>query len=157
MRPENLPDKQKTTAASIRNRIRRHTALKMRKEGRTYPEIGEELGISKQRANQIVRAELEIINKDLAEEVEELRRLELERLDALFRKAFEAATTGGSVLLFDPKATEACLKIMDRRTKLLGMDAPTKIEEVGEGGGVVFIMPEDYEDPAPDADQPPAN
>ncbi|WP_430645345.1 helix-turn-helix domain-containing protein [Agromyces sp. GXS1127] len=61
------------------------------------------------------------------EEAEELRALELDRLDAIFRGHFAAAISG------DVRSADTCLKVMERRARLLNLDAaPTAgLEQVG--------------------------
>lgn len=51
------------------------------------------------------------------EEADELRLLELDRLDAIFRGLFSDAING------DVRAAEGCLKVMERRARLLNLDA----------------------------------
>lgn len=46
--------------------------------------------------------------------------LELDRLDAMMQTQMDAALRG------DRDAIEVCLKLMDRRSKLIGLDAPVK-------------------------------
>jgi hypothetical protein len=54
-----------------------------------------------------------------------VRDLELQRLDALYLKAWEAVEEG------DLPSIDRCLRIMERRAKLLGLDAAEKIEHSG--------------------------
>ena len=58
---------------------------------------------------------------------EELRQLELERLDLLTRGLEPMASVG------NPGAVNAYLRVMERRAKLLGLDAPVKTD-VTTGG-----------------------
>ena len=104
-------------------------ALELRKAGATFRRIGQELGCSEQRAHQIVTRELTRLNKDRAEEASQARRLELERLDALSTPLYAKAIRGG-----EERAVEAYLKLMERRSRLLGLDAPVKREVAGAGG-----------------------
>lgn len=61
------------------------------------------------------------------EEADELRLLELDRLDAIFRGHFAAAVSG------DVRSAETCIKVMDRRARLLNLDAAhaAGLEQVG--------------------------
>lgn len=61
------------------------------------------------------------------EEADELRLLELDRLDAIFRGHFTAAVSG------DVRSAETCLKVMERRARLLNLDAAhvAGLEQVG--------------------------
>src|SRR5438874_1736904 len=94
----------------------RETVLKLRKEGRPYKEIAQQVGLSRVRCYQIVKRELARIAAVCREEAEEVRDLELSRLDALQVGLWERAVGG------DIKAVEAVLKLMERRARLLGLD-----------------------------------
>ena len=72
---------------------------------------------------------LDKLNKEIVEASDVVRRMELERLDLMFRKNFEKAVSGND------KAVLSCMRIMDRRSRYLGLDAPTKSEIFGPGGG----------------------
>jgi hypothetical protein len=64
---------------------------------------------------------------------EEMRKLELERLDAL-QVEFWKIAQGGSI-----KAHEALLKLMKRRAELEGLDKPMRVEVAGPGGGPIKV------------------
>jgi hypothetical protein len=102
--------------------VRRKEAVDLRIEGKTYREIGQELGVTPTRARQLVAEALAGLQKDTAESAEELRRLELDRLDQLQSGLWEEAA-GGNL-----KAVGAALKIMERRARLVGLDAPSRTE-----------------------------
>jgi hypothetical protein len=93
-------------------------AVQLRKEGYTYDAIGAALGLSRQRAHQLVTEELAKLRAEAAEVAEEVRQLELERLDAMVR------ILAPKVKRADLGAIQTVLKIMERRAKLLGLDAP---------------------------------
>jgi predicted transcriptional regulator len=105
---------------------RRTEAIEMRKRGMSYKRIAEELGYSS------ATAVSSTINKALRELPQEgasnLRKIELERLDQLLDAMWDKAMKG------DGWAVDRCLKIMERRAKLMGIDAPivTKVEVVSE-------------------------
>src|SRR6266545_6444586 len=118
---------------------RRVQALELRKAGVSYRAIGAQLSISEKTAHQDVQrvlarlAEMELASAD------ELRTMELLRLDKLMLEAARilAAThpyvAGGKVLLNltddGPKlqAIDRLLRISESRRKLLGLDAPPKV------------------------------
>ena len=101
-------------------------ALRLRSSGMTYSRIAEALGISKSHAYYRVQNALAAIP---AEAVDEYRRLENERLDALLEvamaKALDPEAKGGALFAID-----RVLAIQDRRTKLLGLDAPIRHEVI---------------------------
>lgn len=112
----------KTDAAQTK---RRKTALQLRVEGKTLEHIGRALGVSKQRAHQIVQAEIEQAQDETRRLAHTALHLELERVDFVLRSLTPA------VLKADPKAATAFLKAMERRAKLLGLDRPEKHEVSG--------------------------
>src|SRR5262249_49496020 len=101
----------------------------LRKEGKTYAQIGQMLGFSEQRAHRIVTLELQRLNAKRAEQASEVTRLELERLDSLLASVWLQAKAG------EGPAIDRCLAVMARRAKLLGIDQPEKREVFGSGGG----------------------
>lgn len=97
-------------------------ALELRKAGFSYRDIGSKLGCSHEQARQDVMSELKSLAALRQHEAQELRELELERLDVL-QKGLEPMAAVGN-----PQAVIAMLKVMERRSKLLGLDAPQQIE-----------------------------
>lgn len=95
---------------------KRRRALQMRKGGATYEQIAAQVGYaSKATAYKAVRDELRALPAD---DAGELRTLERSRLDALLTAAWSKAMRG------DLWAVDRCLRIMERRAALEGLDAP---------------------------------
>lgn len=95
-------------------------ALEWRKQGWSLWAIGQAMDppcSGPYVSNLLKKALKEIIQ----EPAEDLVKIECERLDDMFQKQFEKARVKGNVT-----ALEACLKIMERRAKLLGLDKPVK-------------------------------
>lgn len=115
------------SVAKLRAAERRVKALKLRQRGLPYPQIAEALGVSTRTAYRDVRKELEKIQETCAEEAELVREIELRRLDELWSVANTAALNG------DIKAIDRCLRIQERRAKLLGLDAaePMVVKHTG--------------------------
>ena len=109
---------------------RKLRALDLRKAGLSYRQIGEEMGVSYNTAFRDVRQALEALLEVEHDKADEVRRIELQRLDELWRGLWPDATDG------DPAAVRAALSLMERRAKLLGLDAPAKTEH---SGNVSFI------------------
>lgn len=123
-------------------------ACRLRARGWTYEQIGAELGMSRGHAYEAVQRAIADIVREPAEEV---RQLELLRLDEMHRTAAAVLTREhyvvdrGSVVLWDgvpladdgPKlaAIDRLLKIQARRAALLGLDAEKK---VSVSGGVKY-------------------
>jgi hypothetical protein len=119
----------------------RHTeALQLRLAGLTYRQIGERLGYTEQRAHRVVTEELARLNAERAEQAAEVTRLELERLDALLAVVWPKAERG------EMGALDRVLAIMNRRARLLGLDAPEKRELTGKDGRPLDVRLEDLSD-----------
>lgn len=114
------PTGTKTSPVTIQSRLKAAKAVELRMEGKGFPEIAKELGYNSRQAahDAVMRA----LRETLREPAEELIRLDLERLDALWQIQYLTAQGG------DPMAMAACMKIMERRARLLGLDAPAKQE-----------------------------
>lgn len=102
--------------------------LELRKAGMTYDRIGEALGVSKQAVHKSVTKALREITSKAAESAEEIRNLELIRLDAMLAGLWAQAARG------NPGAIDRALKIAERRAKITGIDAPTKITPTNKDG-----------------------
>ena len=108
----------KTSPATVAIRIKTARALELRMEGHTFDKIAEMAGYNcKQSAFYAVKTAIDAITREPAEL---LIKLDLERLDVLWQIQYLNAQSGDTV------AMTACMKIMERRAKLLGLDAPAK-------------------------------
>jgi hypothetical protein len=104
---------------------RRNKAIAMRLAGVDYQTIADRLGYASRGAahTDISRA----LERSLAQQqvgADLLRQEELLRLDRL------QAAVWGQAIGGDPVAVNTALKVIDRRVKLLGLDAPTRVELV---------------------------
>lgn len=107
-------------------------AIDLRRAGYSYRAIGERLKVSHETARQDVESELERLAKLRDGKVEAERELELERLDMLMKALAPMAQVG------NPGAVNSFLKCMERRAKLLGLDAPQKIAPTDPNGNEPF-------------------
>lgn len=103
---------------------RRRQALELRKAGATYDRIAQQLGFANRGG--AYRAVETALREITAEPAQDVRQLELERLDALLLGLWPQARKGNQ------GAVDRVLRIMERRAKLLGLDAPTKAEVGGK-------------------------
>ncbi len=126
---------------------RRRRALQLRQAGASLTQIGEHLGVSESRACRIVQDALAAVVREPADEV---RQLELARLDQLWVEATKVLrrthiTVSNGRVAIDPRteqpleddgpvlnAIDRLLKIQERRAKLLGLDAPSKLTVLTE-------------------------
>lgn len=107
-------------------------ALDLRRAGAAYRDIASALGISVGQSYNLVRRGLQRAQKEAAEQGGEVKQMELERLDRMFRGVWVSAMNG------TPAAIDRALRIMERRARLLGLDAPAKQEHAGVGGSPLF-------------------
>src|SRR5262245_51058991 len=110
----------KTSVVRIQACRRGTQFLKLRLEGCTYEQIAARMGVSIPRSYQVVANELKRLNEKRTEAAEAGARMELLRLDDIFKSVWQKARNG------DITAQTACLKLMERRAKLLGLDASDK-------------------------------
>lgn len=138
------PREPKTSPRRVATAIRRGKALQMRLAGIPYGQICETLGYSSRAnaINDVRRALVATVN----EPADELRALEVQRLDVLWNTAMKVLTrlhvtvNNGKVIHLDGlpvqddgpilAAIDRLLKIQERRAKLLGLDAPKAFEVV---------------------------
>jgi hypothetical protein len=110
----------KTSERRLDAADRQRRALELRRSGASFDAIAATLGYrSKSGAFKAVMTGL---RATLREPSEELRVLELERLDALLRGIWATACAG------DPQALDRALRIAERRAKLLALDGPAPVD-----------------------------
>jgi len=100
---------------------RERQALQLRKGGATFEAIAAHLGYHNHSG--AYKAVRRAMRRTLQEPANELRRLELARLDDLLRGVWVAACQGNVA------AVDRVLKIMARRAALLGLDAPQAFKD----------------------------
>jgi hypothetical protein len=101
--------------------------MKLRIDGLTFEQIGQRMGFSGVRAYHIVKAELERMNQKRTETAAQMARLELTRLDHMFQAIWAKARKG------DLAAQAQALKIMERRAKIMGLDASDRQQPAAAG------------------------
>ena len=121
-----MPTGGKASARKVNAEQNRAKALALRIRGATYAQIGEQLKVTTTSAHKYVRDGMAELNKVKLENAEEYRELELAKLDM-----FEAKLNSGEL---DLAAVGMLLRISERRCRLLGIDAPAKVEATGKDG-----------------------
>lgn len=106
----------KTTSKSLVRIERKAQALELRRQGCTYPEIAQQTGTSLSCAHDTVAKAMAERMTQCNELADTLIAIELDRLDGMFRPLYLAAVHG------DVQAVDRCLRIMERRARLLGLD-----------------------------------
>lgn len=125
--------KPRSPAQKQKSASRRKTALQLHVEGYTFEAIGKHLGVTRQRAHQLVTEELDAAAKERSALAMKALDTDLERIDFVLRSLAPKVTKGND------KAAAAYLRALDRRAKLLGLDAPTRTDTTlaGPDGGPV--------------------
>ena len=127
MAKSNLGRNSPTAQRRIEAKERSLKALELRKTGMRYEAIAKQLGYtSRGTAHKAVMKELELLAQECQEEAAKVRDLELARLDELYLKAWEAVEDGNIA------AIDRCLRVQERRAKLLGLDAAEKVDLSGD-------------------------
>lgn len=103
---------------------RRSEAIKLRLAGATYQQIADSdlypPGTSRAEAYVDIKRAFQQAQREIATDTGLLLTEDLLRLDRLLLANWQQALNGNI------RATEICLKIIDKRTKLLGTEAPTR-------------------------------
>ncbi len=115
-------------------------AFELKRSGKEYREIAEQLGISLGSAYNYVRRYFDELDAVAKESADDLRRLEAARLDIWLDRLNQQIARADEVRIDPDDASEAVflvdlpklittgVKLMERRAKLLGLDAPTKVD-----------------------------
>lgn len=133
--------KNATSPRSLVALQRQQQAVELRRSGRSYREIAHANGIGVTTAHRLISGAMAEARSAVAEDVVELRALELSRLDGLMVALWPKARQG------DLGAVDRVLRIMERRARLLGLDAPVKVARTNaagdedEGDGTRYIVP----------------
>lgn len=130
-----------TEADDVRAAQNRPQALQLRIEGHSYRAIAEKLGVSHGRAYQYVSGCLAELRAETHEKAEELREVELQRLDHLIQLATARMTPDCSDADL-AKLMNTVRGLSESRRKLTGLDAPVKIETTGKLYTVAAASPE---------------
>lgn len=130
-----------TNAARARSLDRQLKALELRRMGKSYHEIAAALGMGRSQAHKLVQDGLAEARAQVAADAAELRAEEVSRLDAMLAGLWPDARRGHL------GAVDRVLRLMERRARLLGLDAPEKKALGGLEGAppvAVSVSPEQY-------------
>lgn len=120
----------KGAAAKAQATQRRARALELRTQGATHAQIAEDLCVSEERARQLVLEALKEVAAHTQEVAAHWRDLELERLERVHQSLAAALVDAEPAV-----ASKICAQIVrasESRRKLLGLDAPTKVQVEAE-------------------------
>lgn len=119
----------RTSAARARKLERQVKALELRRMGKGYAEIARTLGIGKSQAHRLVQAGLQDARDQIKAQADDLRAEEISRLDGMLAGLWPDARKGSH------GAVDRVLRIMERRSRLLGLDAPVRLAHAGDPDG----------------------
>lgn len=117
----------KLKASEVERAIRDRRIIQQRQAGRSLHDIAEEFGLSAPTVGKIINERLVQTIRLRDAEVDILRQQELERLDAVQFAAWTMAKEGHIDSL------KIVMNAIDRRCKLLGLDAPQQMEIISVG------------------------
>jgi hypothetical protein len=95
--------------------------LELRRSGETWERIAQVVGYAN--ASGAQKAYMRVVKRVQRDSVDQIRDLELDRLDRIQRAYWKPA-----IVDLDKRSAEVVLKVMDRRAKLLGLEAPQKVQ-----------------------------
>jgi len=117
----------KLKAADVERAIRDRKIIQARRAGKEIFDIAEEHDLTPATVSRIINDRLAQTIRLRDQEVDLLRQQELDRLDAVQAAAWPAAQ-GGHI-----DSLKICMNAIDRRCKLLGLDAPQQMEIISIG------------------------
>ncbi len=117
--------------------------INLRKAGWAVREIAKSLGVDKSLVSRTVQRALKRVSRKLDKSAKELYALEYERLEDLHKvlsQRLYVAVKDPNKL--DHRAMELLIKLHERRSKMLGFDAPEKIEQTTNINLITFTQEE---------------
>ena len=127
-------DGAKTAPRKIPAAARREKALELRAKGMSIRAIADKLGVSKSQVQRDIEKELQAAAEGRKKIAGLIIDLELAKLDALEKKAWEHITDG------ELSAIDRVLRSMERRAKLLGLDKTGEAGDTGSLGDLVAVL-----------------
>jgi predicted DNA-binding protein (UPF0251 family) len=113
--------KSKVSPARVIALEREKRALELRRMGYRYDQIAEALGISQNTAWNAVQRAFKRACCLVDEEARVQRELDLQRLDAALAAIWPKVRQGNTA------AVDRLVRLLERRSRLLGLDAPTEV------------------------------
>lgn len=103
---------------------RKQRAYSLSLAGWNYREISADIGVSPQQVGKYIRGALANTEDLSAAQTTELRQIQYDRIQALFKKIWAKVGTGKDLL----SAIQTAIRLLEREAKLMGLDAPTKVD-----------------------------
>lgn len=134
------PQRSTTEPRHIEASERACKALSLRLRGRSYRAIAQALDVSLSTAHSYVAQALASIRTQTAETAQQLRDLEMLKLDQLECKLWQAMKETSAADA--AKLANSIRSISESRRKLLGIDAPVRVETTGNLYTVLDASPD---------------
>lgn len=99
-------------------------AMELRRQGLTYRQIAAKMNIGVKTAYDYVQAELLWLREHTAEDTYAVRDIELDRCEAMINSLWKRIKDG------DAAAVAVAVRVMERKARLLGLDAPVRSESM---------------------------
>lgn len=128
-----MPRRSATGADAIKTAERMAQVWEMRKTGASYTRIAKALGADRSTLRRQVRRHLDKLHAENMESANDVRALDLARLDDANTAIWAQVRQGNH------GAIDRLIRIMERRARLLGLDAATKSEITGADGGPLEV------------------
>lgn len=122
----------RTSARKIEAQERRRKAVELRRAGASYAHIAATLDMAPSSVHKTVCKALAQLKDDIADQATLLQAQEADRLDHLQVKLWARAAGG------DLAAIDRVLRLMERRARLLGLDAPQRIAPTTPDGSAAW-------------------
>ncbi len=130
-----MASNQACAPSTIHSATRRHQAATLRQRGYPYHKIGSLMGCTKQTAWKLVQEALTERRAELDESIQDIRSVEVARYDDLTKRMFKRLDDPTNP---DPEKTvQSILRISERRSRLLGLDAPQQFGFVPGGSNAI--------------------
>jgi hypothetical protein len=125
------PMTQQASPPAVGAELRKAQALNLRLGGATYRQIADALGVDVKTAHGYVTETMAEIREHNVEKGKELKEFELQKLDTVILGLWPKKN--------EPRVADTILRYLERRHKLIGLDAPVRWEGSGPGGGPIPV------------------
>ncbi len=110
--------------AQLRLAERKREAYRLSIAGYTYREISRTLGVSPVQVGKYIRGALANTEEISAAQTAQLRQIQYDRIQAMWKKIFAKVATSRDLLA----SIQTGIRLLDREAKLMGLDAPMKVD-----------------------------
>lgn len=131
--------RQRQATQKVNALARRELAIELKAKGLSYSQIGKELGVSQKTAYYDVQKAADAHEKRVREKAENYIAVDLRTIDFVQRNMATIVQDAEQKASERSSAGNTVIKGLERRAKLLGYDAPDRIETTGVGGAPIQV------------------